>query len=79
MLILLLVIMANGQVEAVSRLCARSIELHQHASQYLAGGVSSNFRSGEKPALLFFESASGARLRSVDGVEYIDYALGMGP
>jgi len=57
----------------------QSIALHAEACRYLAGGVSSNFRLGGKPAPLFFERASGSRLYDVDGNVYLDYALGMGP
>lgn len=57
----------------------RSNHLHREAEEYLAGGVSSNFRLNEKPVAMFFERAEGAHLFSVDGVSYIDYALGMGP
>src|SRR2546426_12478 len=52
--------------------------LYEGARQYLAGGVSSNFRLGG-PAAIFYARAAGCKLYSVDGVEYIDYALGMGP
>src|SRR5581483_1667066 len=58
---------------------ARSAECYEESRRYLAGGVSSNFRLGARPVPLFFERASGSRLYSVDGVAYIDYALGMGP
>jgi len=57
----------------------QSITLYDEACHYLAGGVSSNFRLGGRPAPLFFERASGSRLFDADGNEYIDYALGMGP
>lgn len=40
-------------------------------------GVSSNFRSYE-PYPLFIESAKGARIRDLDGNEYIDFALCFG-
>lgn len=57
----------------------RSIHLYEQACDYLAGGVSSNFRLGGKPVPLFFKRAAGSKLYDVDGNEYIDYALGMGP
>ena len=49
------------------------------ASQWLAGGVSSNFRLGISPTPLVFERAEGAFLFDADGNRLIDYYLGMGP
>ena len=51
----------------------------QEASQYLAGGVSSNFRLGISPTPLVIERGVGALLYDVDGNELIDYYMGMGP
>lgn len=44
----------------------------------LAGGVSSPFRA-KAPVPLYFENGCGARLRDIDGNEYIDYCLAWGP
>jgi glutamate-1-semialdehyde 2,1-aminomutase len=49
------------------------------AAQYLAGGVSSNFRLGMAPHPLVFERGEGPYLYDVDGNRLIDYYLGMGP
>ena len=49
------------------------------ASQWLAGGVSSNFRLGISPTPLVFDRADGAYLFDADGNRLIDYYLGMGP
>jgi glutamate-1-semialdehyde 2,1-aminomutase len=49
------------------------------ASEYLAGGVSSNFRLGISPTPLVIQSASGPYLIDADGNRLIDYYLGMGP
>jgi glutamate-1-semialdehyde 2,1-aminomutase len=49
------------------------------ASQWLSGGVSSNFRLGMSPTPLVFERAEGAFLFDADGNRLIDYYLGMGP
>jgi glutamate-1-semialdehyde 2,1-aminomutase len=57
----------------------RSMACYDECSRYLAGGVSSNFRLGARPVPLFFERGFGSRLYSVDGISYLDYALGMGP
>lgn len=47
--------------------------------QWLAGGVSSNFRLGMSPTPLVFDSGEGATLTDLDGNRLIDYYLGMGP
>ncbi|MDE0309984.1 MAG: aspartate aminotransferase family protein [Acidiferrobacterales bacterium] len=60
----------------------QSTQLYETAKQYLAGGVSSNFRYigyGESPVPLFYDKGSGARLTDADGNVYIDYALANGP
>ncbi|MBI3209911.1 MAG: aspartate aminotransferase family protein [Candidatus Solibacter usitatus] len=57
---------------------ARSRAMLERARQSLVGGVSSPFRA-KANVPLFFEDATGARLRDVDGNEYIDYALAWGP
>ena len=65
--------------QVTSRSHAKSEALYVEAQQYLAGGVNSNFRLGVPPLPLFFERAQGGRLYDVDGNEYVDYMLGMGP
>src|SRR5687767_2847710 len=50
----------------------------ERSRKALAGGVSSPFRA-KAPVPLFFEDGKGARLRDVDGNEYIDYQLAWGP
>jgi glutamate-1-semialdehyde 2,1-aminomutase len=56
----------------------RSRAHHAQASALIAGGVNSNVRLlGGTP--LCFARAQGAHLIDVDGNDYIDYALGMGP
>ncbi|RFB75558.1 aspartate aminotransferase family protein [Methylovirgula sp. 4M-Z18] len=52
------------------------------ACDVIPGGVNSTARaqwSGWTPYPLFVESGAGPRLRDVDGNEYIDYLLGLGP
>jgi len=49
------------------------------ACQYLAGGVSSNFRLGISPTPLVIQSGEGPYVTDVDGNRLIDYYLGMGP
>lgn len=56
----------------------KSQALLERAKGSLAGGVSSPFRA-MFPQPLYFEDGCGARLRDVDGNEYIDYVLGWGP
>lgn len=57
----------------------RSRELYQEACQVLAGGVSSHFRTIGRPHPMFFSEGQGARIRDVDGNEYIDFTLSQGP
>jgi glutamate-1-semialdehyde 2,1-aminomutase len=54
-------------------------KLFRRSQESLAGGVSSNVRSGDKPVPLFFKKGKGSRIQDVDGNEYIDYVLGQGP
>jgi glutamate-1-semialdehyde 2,1-aminomutase len=49
------------------------------ATQYLPGGVSSNYRLGISPTPLVFDRAEGAYVIDVDGNRLLDYYLGMGP
>lgn len=61
---------------------ARSAELFAKACEVIPGGVNSTARatwSGWDPHPLFVESGLGSRIRDVDGNEYIDYLLGLGP
>lgn len=57
----------------------KSKQLIAEASQYLPGGVNSNFRLGVAPTPLVFERGEGPYLYDVDGNQLIDYYLGMGP
>ncbi len=65
--------------EPAGRRYERSKALYEEAARYLAGGVSSNFRLGVPPLPLFFERAEGSHLYDVDGNEYVDYMLALGP
>lgn len=59
-----------------------SSDLFEAACRVIPGGVNSTARatwSGWMPYPLFVESGTGSRLRDVDGNEYIDYLLGLGP
>ncbi|HXI42915.1 MAG TPA: aspartate aminotransferase family protein, partial [Bryobacteraceae bacterium] len=62
----------------VTRNFTSSQKLLERARQSLAGGVSSPFRASF-PVPLYFADGYGARLRDVDGNEYIDYVLAWGP
>ena len=54
--------------------------LYNKALNYIAGGVSSNFRLYEPAEVpLFFEKALGSYMWDVDGNRYIDYVMGLGP
>ena len=56
-----------------------SKKLYEEAKKMVPGGVSSSIRQTEWPVPLFFESAKGSKMFDVDGNEYIDYVMGMGP
>ena len=56
-----------------------SIDSIRDSGQWLAGGVSSNFRLGMLPTPLVFTHGEGPYLFDADGNRLIDYYLGMGP
>lgn len=59
-----------------------SAKLFARAQELIASGVNSTARaprSGWSPYPLFIESGRGSRIVDVDGNEYIDYLLGLGP
>jgi len=56
-----------------------SIDKYAQAQSYVAGGVASSLRASMKPVPIYADSAQGARLRDMDGNEYIDYMLAYGP
>jgi glutamate-1-semialdehyde 2,1-aminomutase len=56
--------------------------LYERACRTIPGGAGSTARlprNGWKPYPLFISEGRGSRLRDVDGNEYIDYLLGLGP
>ncbi len=57
----------------------KSVEAIRTNSQWISGGVNSNFRLNISPTPLVFERGEGAYLYDVDGNRLIDYYLGMGP
>lgn len=61
---------------------SRSAELFRRACDLIPGGVNSTARakfSGWEPHPIFVERGSGSRVLDVDGNQYIDYLLGLGP
>lgn len=57
-------------------------KLFEKAKEYLPAGVGSTSRaiwSGWEPYPLFIERGTGSRIIDVDGNEFIDYLLGLGP
>jgi len=54
-----------------------SDNLYARALRVIPAGVSTDYRHGTTPT--YWESASGSHMRDVDGNEYIDYLLGLGP
>lgn len=61
-------------VHPLVRKTAGSAALHEEAADYLPGGVTANIKYFE-PYPIAMESAIGARMKDVDGNEYIDYNL----
>ncbi len=60
----------------------RSGELFAEASTVIPGGAGSSARTvkfGWKPYPPFMASGTGSRIRDVDGHEFVDYLLGLGP
>ncbi|MCC7160853.1 MAG: aspartate aminotransferase family protein [Anaerolineae bacterium] len=57
----------------------KSNALLERARNDLPGGVGSDIRLAEKPFPIFFDHARGSHMWDVDGNEYIDYMLAMGP
>jgi glutamate-1-semialdehyde 2,1-aminomutase len=57
----------------------KSEQFYKRARAVMPSGVSSAFRSRQKPVPLFIDRGYGACLYDVDGNEYFDYALGHGP
>lgn len=60
----------------------RSGELFASASKIVPGGAGSSARTvkfGWKPYPPFISSGTGSRITDVDGNEYVDYLLGLGP
>ena len=58
---------------------SKSAAYSNEAVGIIAGGVNSNVRLLGGPPLLCFSGARGAHLTDLDGNDYIDYSLGMGP
>lgn len=68
--------------ERYSAWAKRSGELFERASTVVPGGAGSSARTvkfGWKPYPPFMASGTGSRVRDVDGHEYVDYLLGLGP
>jgi glutamate-1-semialdehyde 2,1-aminomutase len=60
----------------------RSGELFEQASTVIPGGAGSSARTvkfGWKPYPPFMANGTGSRIRDVDGHEFVDYLLGLGP
>jgi glutamate-1-semialdehyde 2,1-aminomutase len=57
----------------------KSQALYDRAQRMVAGGISSQIRRAELPVPLWFERAKNGLMWDVDGNEYVDYVMGMGP
>ncbi|MHB1509800.1 MAG: aspartate aminotransferase family protein [Acidimicrobiales bacterium] len=61
---------------------SHSLELFERASAVIPGGAGSSARTvkfGWEPYPPFIAAGSGSHMRDVDGHEYVDYLLGLGP
>lgn len=70
------------KIEEYERRFPTSKRLFAEAKQYIPAGVNSTARavwSGWKPYPLYVNNGKGARVTDVDGNEFIDYLLGLGP
>lgn len=65
-------------IDEYRRLTPGSAALYGRASARLPAGVTSNVKFFP-PYPIYMERAEGARLRDVDGREYLDYCLAFGP
>jgi 4-aminobutyrate aminotransferase-like enzyme len=65
--------------QAMTRTISKSNAHFRKAVTRLPLGVSSNFRYWGDDKTIYAASAKGARLRDIDGNEYIDYRLAYGP
>jgi len=68
--------------EDFARRTGRSSQLFERAARTIPGGAGSTARmprNGWAPYPLFISEGRGSRIRDVDGNEYIDYLLGLGP
>jgi len=68
--------------EEYERRFRKSGELYRRSTEYLPAGVNSTARatfSGWEPFPLAVETGSGSRVTDIDGNEFIDYLLGLGP
>jgi len=65
--------------EARTRLSGKSFERAKRSVPGGAGSTARLPRNGWNPYPLFIANGKGARLTDVDGNEYIDYLLGLGP
>ena len=68
--------------DAFAARTAKTHELFERAKRTIPGGAGSTARlprNGWKPYPVFMAGGSGSRLTDVDGNEYIDYLLGLGP
>lgn len=71
--------MTNSSFTGAARRTPVGDLLHASRCAVIPGGVNSNVRLVAFPTPLTFKRAQGSRIWDVDGNEYIDYAMGMGP
>ncbi len=69
--------MSNAKTTYMKR-TRRSAALWKRASKVLPGGITANVKFFE-PYPIFMKKAKGSRIYDVDGNEYVDYCLSLGP
>jgi len=69
---------ASGFTDS-ARATPKGDALHARRCEFIPSGVNSNVRLVAFPTPLTFSRGQGSRVWDVDGNEYIDYAMGMGP
>lgn len=69
-------------IKEYEKMFPTSRTIFEEAKKYIPAGVNSTARavcSGWEPYPLFVQSGQGSRVTDVDGNEFIDYLLGLGP
>ena len=71
--------MSSSTQSINENLTRESVGAHESRKAVIPGGVNSNVRLRGFPTPLTYSRALGSHIWDVDGNEYVDYAMGMGP